>query len=80
MLVKEKKIHTMKLIDFGLSKIITEEKHLGRSCGTPGYIAPEVITDKIYDEKCDIFSVGVIFYMILTGLSPINGDNLEEVI
>jgi len=53
---------------------------LCRSCGTPGYIAPEVITDKIYDEKCDIFSIGVIFYMILTGLSPINGDNLDEVI
>ena len=80
MLVRKKKINTMKIIDFGLSKIISEEKTLSKSCGTPGYIAPEVITDENYDEKCDIFSVGVIFYMLLTGLAPINGDNLEEVI
>lgn len=52
----------MKLIDFGLTT-----KSSGKSkCGTPGYVAPEILNldTKIneYNEKCDIFSLGVIFY------------------
>jgi serine/threonine protein kinase len=36
-------------------------------CGTPGFIAPEIFLDQKYNEKCDIFSAGVIFYILING-------------
>ena len=51
----------IKIIDFGLScpKKICNEK-----CGTFGYIAPEVVFKDQYDEKCDMYSVGVLLYQM----------------
>ena len=44
---------------------------LFKRCGTPGFVAPEILNfdenDPIYDVSCDIFSAGVIFYLLLTG-------------
>ena len=47
-----------------------------QKCGTPCYIAPEVFYDEGYDEKCDLFSCGVVFFNIITGLYLFSGaDN-----
>ena len=55
------------LADFGLAEFVDSSKRLLTRCGTPGYVAPEVLLDKDYDERVDIFSVGVILYNLLTG-------------
>jgi len=56
------------LADFGLSTVINEKKYLFFRCGTPGYVAPEVINLKdenaTYSEVCDVFSLGVIFHIM----------------
>ena len=57
------------LADFGLATYLAQEKILFKRCGTPGFVAPEILNfkegDKFYDEKCDIFSAGVIFFLLL---------------
>jgi calcium-dependent protein kinase len=69
--------NSLKLIDFGLSIKLPEGQKLRDRQGTPYYLAPEVL-NKCYDNKCDIWSCGVILYILLSGRPPFNADhNLE---
>jgi calcium-dependent protein kinase len=68
----------LKLIDFGTAITIkpgTKEKHM---VGTSYYIAPEVLC-KNYNEKCDMWSCGVILYILLCGYPPFNGNDYKEI-
>lgn len=69
----------LKITDFGLAKYRTENLDLMTSCcGTPGYVAPEVLKHQAYDEKCDLWSLGVILYILLCGFPPFHSDNTAE--
>jgi calcium-dependent protein kinase len=63
----------IKIIDFGTSTHINPGARLKSKIGTAYYIAPEVI-EKEYDEKCDVWSIGVILYVLLCGYPPFRGS------
>lgn len=67
----------IKIIDFGISDSFASEV-LNKVCGTALYVAPEVLR-RNYDEKCDIWSLGVVFYSMLTGRNLIEGEKEAEV-
>lgn len=57
------------IVDFGLATPADLDKYLFYRCGTPGYVAPEIIElsdNKHIEPECDIFSAGVIFHILLT--------------
>ncbi len=60
----------LKIIDFGCSARFEKDVKLTRRIGTPFYVAPEILSKKPYDEKCDLWSLGVIMYIMLCGYPP----------
>lgn len=68
----------LKLIDFGLSTHYTPGHRLSRVVGSSYYVAPEVLK-KSYTEACDLWSLGVIVYMLLSGAPPFYGRNDEAI-
>ena len=69
---------TLKLIDFGLSKVLDpEKKTMKGAVGTTFYMAPEVIKGQ-YNEKCDIWACGIILYIMLCGKPPFFSENEEK--
>lgn len=54
------------VVDLGFATFENDYKKLFVWCGTPGYVAPEVLNDKEYTCKADMFSAGVIFYIMFT--------------
>ena len=68
----------IKLIDFGLSRKYSADQKMHTILGTPYYIAPEVLKGN-YDEKCDIWSIGVLTYIMLCGEPPFKGKSNNEI-
>jgi len=68
----------IKVTDFGLSKDFGKG-NLRTSCGTPDYVAPEVLKGQTYDNSVDIWSVGVICYILLCGFPPFYGNSDQQI-
>lgn len=69
----------VKVADFGSSAVLDKNRRLSGVFGSGYYIAPEVIKGE-YDEKCDIWSCGIILYILLTGVPPYAGRNEQEIL
>ena len=78
LLEANKEFDQIKIIDFGTSLVVKDGEKLDEKLGTPYYIAPEVL-QKNYGAKCDIWSIGVITYIILSGIPPFNGASDQEI-
>jgi serine/threonine protein kinase/CRP-like cAMP-binding protein len=60
----------VKLADFGFAKKLTEGRKTQTLCGTPEYLAPEVLTGKGHDKGVDVWSLGILIFEMLVGMSP----------
>ena len=69
----------VKLIDFGTAKIFNESHKNKALVGSSYYIAPEVLRGN-YDEACDLWSIGVIMYIMLVGTPPFNGEEDDDIL
>ena len=65
---------SIKLVDFGLSKILLPRELAQEPYGTMGYVSPEVLKQTPYREKVDSYSVGVILYVMLSGMLPFDSE------
>jgi len=80
LLLKSSEDSEIKIADFGLSKILGPDSMMQTACGTPIYVAPEVLKGEGYDKEVDLWSVGVIMYILLCGFPPFfdDGENMGQ--
>ncbi|XP_049878116.1 serine/threonine-protein kinase D1 isoform X2 [Pectinophora gossypiella] len=74
LLSSDEALPQVKLCDFGFARIIGEKSFRRSVVGTPAYLAPEVLRNKGYNRSLDMWSVGVIIYVSLSGTFPFNED------
>ena len=67
---RTEEVNQIKITDFGLSKIVAPNEVMMESCGTPAYVAPEVLIKKGYKKQVDIWSAGVIYYTLVCRQLP----------
>lgn len=76
----DKKEMKVCISDLGLACKITDKKQIKYKCGTPGYVAPEILKNQNFTTKADIFSLGSFFYNLLTGKNLFTGKDGKEVL
>ena len=72
---EEEGISSVRVADFGLARIINEGSLASTACGTPGYVAPEILREEKYGKQCDVWSIGVICFILLSGEPPFYSDD-----
>jgi len=68
------------IADFGFARSESKLRRRGTQCGTPSYIAPEIVQGKAYGCEVDCWSLGVILYILLCGSFPFHGENHHEIL
>lgn len=69
----------IKICDFGVSKVVDDKNLIYDKCGTPSYIAPEILNNNGYEPfPVDIWSAGVVLYTMLTGTLPFKANNIKD--
>jgi len=69
----------MKLGDFGLACVLNSQREKRYTiCGTPNYIAPEVLSQKGHSIEVDMWSFGIIIYTMMTGVPPFEKKDVKE--
>merc|ERR1712183_204551 len=70
----------LKIADFGFARHLNQSSMADTLCGSPLYMAPEILQHKRYDNKADLWSVGTVLYEMLIGKPPYNGSNYIELL
>jgi len=71
-----KDLNSIKLADFSFAKYVKKKNSCRTLCGTPGYLAPEMLEQfPAYDVKCDVWSVGCLLFLLLAGYLPFDDDD-----
>ena len=68
----------MKLIDFGYAGLWREDKQLTGLCGTPDYVAPEMLMGQGVNQACDWWALGVLLYEMISGFPPFTDRDGQE--
>ena len=68
----------IKIIDFGFATTLKDGECMTEICGTPGYCAPEILKGLPYDNRCDVWSLGIVLYVLLAGAQPFYHDDEAE--
>ena len=76
---KEKDFFDVKICDFGTSQVFKKGEWQSQPCGSVYYVAPEVLQKK-YNSKCDLWSCGVIMFMLLSNKAPFGGRTDKDII
>ncbi len=79
LIFRDENLNSLVIIDFGLSTTCKDEP-LTTRCGSPGYVAPEILNNLGYGCKADIFSLGVILYILLTSKFVFNAKDYNDIL
>eukprot|EP00457_Paulinella_chromatophora_P002685 gb/GEZN01002690.1/.p1 GENE.gb/GEZN01002690.1/~~gb/GEZN01002690.1/.p1 ORF type:complete len:713 (-),score=81.06 gb/GEZN01002690.1/:160-2298(-) len=70
----------VKLVDFGLARFFKEDEKMYTACGTPAYVAPEILLGKGYGAAVDLWSLGILVYVMLCGFQPFRATSRKKLL